>query len=143
MTNFSTLKSFSSFKTRQMEIFCVEKWASLWCDCYFIFIKFGLSKIKIISKKNYSKDESKVAHLTWQSTVLSLFISPLMKKREWKGERTIQIRHQTILSNYNHPNFVTVHSCHRFTENGPRRNIAQLWILFSYITIRILRIFLQ
>ena len=28
----------------------------------------------------------------------------------------------------------------RFTENGPLRNIAQLWKLFSYITIRILKI---
>jgi hypothetical protein len=28
----------------------------------------------------------------------------------------------------------------RFTENGSRRNIAQLWKLFSYITIRILKI---
>ena len=29
------------------------------------------------------------------------------------------------------------HSWHGFTKNGPRRNIAQLWKLFSYITIRI------
>ena len=32
------------------------------------------------------------------------------------------------------------HSCHGFTENGSRQNIAQLWKLFSYITIRILKI---
>ena len=31
-------------------------------------------------------------------------------------------------------------SWHEFTENGPRRNIAQFWKLFSYITIRILKI---
>ena len=32
------------------------------------------------------------------------------------------------------------HSWHEFIENGPRRNIAQLWKLFSYITIRILNL---
>ena len=34
----------------------------------------------------------------------------------------------------------TIHSWHGFTENGPCRNIAQLWKLFSYITIGILLI---
>jgi hypothetical protein len=33
-----------------------------------------------------------------------------------------------------------IHSWHGFSENGPRRNIAQLLKLFSYITIRILKI---
>ena len=33
-----------------------------------------------------------------------------------------------------------IHSFHGFTENGPSRDIAQLWKLFSYITIRILKI---
>ena len=32
------------------------------------------------------------------------------------------------------------HSWHRFTENGSCRNIAQLWKLISYDTIRILKI---
>ena len=32
------------------------------------------------------------------------------------------------------------HSWHGFTENGPQQNIAQLWKLFSYIKIRILKI---
>ena len=35
---------------------------------------------------------------------------------------------------------LTLHSWHGFTENGPRWNIAQLWKLFSDITIRILTI---
>ena len=32
------------------------------------------------------------------------------------------------------------HCWHGFTENGPHWNFAQLWKLFSYITIRILKI---
>ena len=32
------------------------------------------------------------------------------------------------------------HSWHGFTDNGPRQNIARLWKLFSYTTIRILKI---
>ena len=35
---------------------------------------------------------------------------------------------------------VVYHSWHRFTENGRRRNIAQLWTLIYYITIWIFKI---
>ena len=81
--------------------------------------KIDLTRIKLNSNLNITKYRLFGNYFTeWIWNIITDFNLLITKLSKW----------------------IYTHSWNWFTENDPRRNIAQLWKLFSYITIMILKI---